>query len=364
MTTPEKAKAALIKKDKQSEQVAIPSTFAGMNSNQIAKVLEMYRLQISNVLPPNITPERILQIITTIIAKNSYIAECTIPSIIGATIQCAIFGFDPSPELGLCYFVPRRNKKTGLKEIQFQLGYKGFIQLAYRSNEMKIIYSHVVFENDSFRYQLGLNPDIQHEPNLENPGIMKAVYAVYKTKSGGVDFAVMSRRQVMQIKAKSDASGSDYSPWNVPAFEGDMWRKTVLKKLLKTAPLSIDDRRNIAVDNAVIYDSSLQQGGHGADITKIEYIEDDNGNGNGEQKQPEPAKEVKPSEKEIFWIEWKDQTNDVIQSKFEELSGKIPGFKWESMLKTKKWDAGLTFDKLTKAQKIEVLWDLKDYVKA
>ena len=70
--------------------------------------------------------------------------------------------------LGQAYLIPFKNK--GVLECQFQLGYKGMLDLAYRSGEVSVIQAHTVYENDMFEYELGLDPKLKQIPAKENRG--------------------------------------------------------------------------------------------------------------------------------------------------------------------------------------------------
>ena len=123
------------------------------------------------------------------------------------------------------------------------------IDLAYRSGEVSIIDAQVVYENDEFDYELGLEPKLKHKPALKNRGNPMLYYAMFRTKSGGFGFQVMSYEDC-QVHAKkySKSYSSDFSPWTNNFDE--MAKKTVLKKALKYAPLS-DFARQLTTDGTV-----------------------------------------------------------------------------------------------------------------
>lgn len=140
------------------------------------------------------------------------------------------------------------NNKTHCSECQFQLGYKGLIDLAYRSGEVSIIQAQVVYEHDSFNYSFGLEPVLKHIPAVSDRGEPTYVYAMFRTKEGGFGFDVMSMdavRTFAQQYSKSFSSG----PWQTN-FE-EMAKKTVLKKVLKYAPLKSDFQRGSALDGTI-----------------------------------------------------------------------------------------------------------------
>lgn len=85
--------------------------------------------------------------------------------------------------------IPYNNK--GVMECQFQIGYKGLIDLSYRNPQMQIISAQAVYENDVFEYELGLNPKLEHRPALEDRGEVRLFYGMFKLVNGGYGFEVM-----------------------------------------------------------------------------------------------------------------------------------------------------------------------------
>ena len=163
-------------------------------------------------------------------------------------MSAAQLGLEPNTPLGQAYILPYQNK--GVLEAQFQLGYKGLIDLAYRSGEVEVVQAHIVFENDEFTCEYGLEPKLTHIPASTNRGIPVKVYAMFKTKSGGYGFEVMSMDDVREhAKKYSKSFGSNYSPWSTN-FE-EMAKKTVLKKCLKYAPLKSDFVKAVVQDETV-----------------------------------------------------------------------------------------------------------------
>ena len=188
---------------------------------------------IAKALPSTITAERFTRMATTAVTLNPDLAKCTPASFIGAMLQAAALGLEPNTPLGQAYLIPYNNYKSGHKEAQFQIGYRGLIELAHRSGELKSIEAHVVYENDEFEYELGLEPKLKHKPAMKNRGKITWVYAIYKLQSGGYGFEVMSVEDINEHRKKY--SKAKTSPWDT-AWEG-MAKKTVIKQALKYAPL-------------------------------------------------------------------------------------------------------------------------------
>ena len=204
--------------------------------------------EIKKALPSVITPERFTRMVLSAISVNPKLGSCTPGSFLGAMMSAAQLGLEPNTPLGQAYILPYMNK--GVLEAQFQLGYKGLIDLAYRSGEVEVIQSHIVYENDEFECNYGLEPTLKHTPAADDRGDPIKVYAMFKTKSGGFGFEVMSMADVRRHAEKySKAYNSGFSPWKTN-FE-EMAKKTVLKRVLKYAPLKSDFVRAVVQDETV-----------------------------------------------------------------------------------------------------------------
>lgn len=210
--------------------------------------IKMMEGEIAKALPSVITPERFTRIVLSALSTTPQLANTTPQSFLGAMMTAAQLGMEPNTPLGQAYLIPFKNNKKGCMETQFQLGYKGLIDLAYRSGEVSVIQAQVVYAGDEFEYSFGLEPKLEHKPAKENRGDATFVYAVFRTKDGGFGFDVMSMADVKEhAKRYSKAYGS--GPWQTN-FE-EMAKKTVLKRVLKYAPLKSDFVRGVAQDETV-----------------------------------------------------------------------------------------------------------------
>lgn len=209
-------------------------------------LLKRMHTQIEKALPSVITPERFTRIALTAYSRNEKLQECTAESFLGSMMQAAQLGVEPNTPLGQAYLIPFRNR--GVMEVQFQLGYRGMIDLAYRSGEVQNIQAHEVYENDTFEYELGLEPKLKHIPALKDRGEVILYYAVFKLTNGGVGFEVMSKEDVEAFaKKKSKTYGT--GPWQSD-FDA-MAKKTLVKRLLKFAPLKSDFVRAVTTDETI-----------------------------------------------------------------------------------------------------------------
>lgn len=206
-------------------------------SRTLKQSINLYQGEIAKALPKAITPERFARMAVTALTTTPKLKDCTEQSFIGAMLQAAQLGLEPNTPLGQAYLIPYENRKAGITECQFQIGYKGIMNLAQRSGEIKNIEAHVVHENDEFEFEYGLNSTLRHVPAMGERGKAVWVYAIYRLINGGYGFEVMSYDEC--LKHGERYSKAYYSgPWQTQPEE--MAKKTMIKKVLKYAPMMSD----------------------------------------------------------------------------------------------------------------------------
>lgn len=217
-------------------------------SMSIQDLIKAMEPEIKRALPQVITPERFTRMALSALNATPKLKECSQMSFLGALMNAAQLGLEPNTPLGQAYLIPYRNK--GQMECQFQIGYKGLIDMVYRNENIQTVQSQCVYENDEFEYELGLEPKLIHKPALKDRGDLILVYALWKSKNGGYGFEVMSREDIDAHARKfSQSFGSSYSPWKTNYEE--MAKKTVIKKCLKYAPLKSDFVRAVSNDETI-----------------------------------------------------------------------------------------------------------------
>ena len=223
----------------------------GSSPTNLKEYIQSKQGEIAKALPRVMTPERFTRIVLSAVSATPQLQECTTISFVSAMMNCAQLGLEPNTPLGQAYLIPFKNNKKGVVECQFQIGYKGLIDIAYRSGDIASIEARVVYTNDDFELEFGLDPTLKHKPCMTGDrGEAIAVYGIFKLTNGGYYFDVMSMDDVKAHAQKySQAYKSGYSPWQTN-FE-EMAKKTVLKKVLKYAPLRTDVMRNITEDGTV-----------------------------------------------------------------------------------------------------------------
>ncbi|MEK4132028.1 recombination protein RecT [Solibacillus sp. FSL W8-0474] len=205
-------------------------------SQQVGAYLEKMMPAIQAVLPKHVTADRMSRIALNVIRTNPKLLECDINSLMGSVMESAKLGLEPGL-MGQAYLIPFKNNKTNTTECQFLIGYKGLIDLVRRSGQVSTIEARVVYENDVFEFEYGLDDKLIHKPTLTDKGAPIAYYAVCKLKDGGSSFIVMSHQEMLQYRDKY-AKSKNFGPW-VSEFEA-MAKKTTLRQLIKYLPISVE----------------------------------------------------------------------------------------------------------------------------
>lgn len=263
---------------------------------------------------------RFISSIVSAVQTTPALQECTNPSILSAALLGEALNLSPSPQLGQFYMVPFDNKKKGVKEAQFQLGYKGYIQLAVRSGYYKRLNVMAIKEGELVRYD-PLNEEI--EVNLIEDDIVReetpttGYFAMFEYENGFKKTMYWSKQKMLSHADKysqafhmnaveSDnsrrqrVSYEDYLKGNYP--KSDEWKyssfwykdfdgmamKTMLRQLIsKWGIMSIDLQTAVDKDMAVIHEDG-----------SAEYVENEQEEENvvAEQELNEVSKEPQDAE--------------------------------------------------------------------
>lgn len=208
--------------------------------------------------------------LTALVANNSKLQECEPMSLMYAGIKATALDLPLDPNLGFAYVIPYKNNKENKTEAQFQIGYKGFVQLAIRSGQFKTINVIEVKEGELTNEDL-LTGEITFK-RADNRDSRKTVgYAAYFMLTNG--FTKMLYMDVSQMQSHASRYSQTYSSKKDYIRESSKWttdfdamaQKTVLKLLLaKYAPLSIEMQNAVKFDQGVIRSE-----------TEVDYVDND-----------------------------------------------------------------------------------------
>lgn len=217
--------------------------------------------QINTVLGDPKRGSRFITSIVSAVNTNPALQECTNQSILSGALLGESLNLSPSPQLGQYYLVPFKDNRNHRTVAQFQLGYKGYIQLAIRSGQYRKLNVLAIKEGELIRYD-PLNEDIEvqliedEEAREQAPTI--GYYAMFEYTNGFRKTLYWSRKK-MQEHAKKYSQGyrrdldkgTAFTFWSKD-FDG-MAYKTMLRQLIsKWGVMSIDLTTAIDSDNAVI----------------------------------------------------------------------------------------------------------------
>lgn len=225
-------------------------------------------------VPQHLSTDRMLRVCSMAVFNTPELGKCDMMSLLGAMLQLASLGLEPNTPLGHAYLIPfkarRKDRDSGrwseYVTVQVVIGYRGLIDLARRSGNMVSIHADVVYEGDDFEFEYGSNMHLRHRPTGtgRNP---QWAYAHASLKDGQA-FEVLPYGKVLNIRNNSqgyraalaakkdhDADPSqnawklktwESSPW--VAHEHEMASKTLIRRIAKYLPMSIEFMRAVDLD--------------------------------------------------------------------------------------------------------------------
>lgn len=233
----------------------------------LAQLIERQKPEIARALPRHMNPDRMARIAVTVLRQTPRLAQCTPESFLGALMTCSQLGLEPGP-LGHAYLVPYK------REVTFIPGYRGLVDLAYRSGQVATVKAQVVYEADEFDFEEGLDAYLKHKRSrAADPGQVIWVYALVKLKDGASNFVVMTVAEVEKIRKRSMAANN--GPW-VTDWEA-MAKKTALKQLSKWMPLSPEFNQAVNHDGSVRTDAISDLVDVKPEFVDGEVVDDDGG---------------------------------------------------------------------------------------
>lgn len=218
--------------------------------------------QLRMALPEHISVEKFQRVVMTAINKNHDLLSGDRQSLFTACVECAQDGLLPdSKEAALVIYsvnIGTKENKNYIKKVQYMPMIKGIYKKAHNSGEVTFLDTHVVFQNDTFDYQLGDSPGLTHKPNIQERGEFIAAYAIARMAGSQQPYIeVMPKSDIDHVRDEASKTAK-YGPWK--NYYGEMARKTVLRRLSKRLPLSSDLSRVIErVDAMHTFESQHDQ---------------------------------------------------------------------------------------------------------
>jgi len=196
---------------------------------------ERFRQEISLALPKHITPERFTRIALTALSRKPKLMECTPASVLKCCMDLSALGLEPDGRRA--HLIPYKNECT------LVIDYKGLIELAKRSGEVKRWRAEIVKERDKFEWE---NGHVSHVINWrEDRGASQCYYSHVTLADGTDDYEVMTLAEVEAIRRRSRSAND--GPW-VTDFD-EMAKKTVMRRHSKRLTLSPEFHDAVAKDD-------------------------------------------------------------------------------------------------------------------
>lgn len=221
----------------------------------------MQRLQ--QAVPRHLSPERMLRVLAMAVYKTPKLRDANMMTLLGAMLACASLGLEPNTPLGHAHLIPFKTRKridgqwTEVTDVNLIIGYKGYIDLARRSGSMVNIHADIVYEGDEFSFEYGTNQHLMHRPIGSREG-RRPVWAYCHVKlKDGEAFEVLPYDEVLRVRdgsqgyqyALSQGKNSNTfqtNPW--VQYEHEMAAKTMVRRIAKMLPLSIEFANAAALD--------------------------------------------------------------------------------------------------------------------
>jgi recombination protein RecT len=199
------------------------------NVSPTESLLQSKRDSIAAVATSGVDVDRLIKQAAIAAIETPQLGNCDRSSLVLSVARVCELGLDLSKTLGQAYLIPYGNKATLI------IGYKGLIELAYRSGRVKMIDAREVRDGDTFSWTGGTSPSVHHEPApLGKRGDLIGVYCIIDMADGARKVEVMDKNEVEAIRRRSRSGNS--GPWQTDYSR--MATKTVIRRACQQLPLS------------------------------------------------------------------------------------------------------------------------------
>lgn len=221
-----------------------------------------------------LTADRMLRLCVMAVKKTPKLAACDPATVLGAMMTSAALGLEPNTVQQQAFLIPyktRRKMPNGqwgdVLECQFQVGYRGFVTLAYRSPRVQRLMAEAIHRGDHFKHRLGTGTFLEFEKTLTDRGELVGAFS-YAQLDGGAEVAcVLPLDEIQKIRSRSETYRTlvravdnaeneserqkaemklAETPWVL--WEDDMAAKSAIKKHAKLLPIASNDALAVAAE--------------------------------------------------------------------------------------------------------------------
>lgn len=247
---------------KQPEQAQAMDN-AVMKPSEFTSFMRDRKDQIVALLGKSIPYERFEMVALMAIQKNRDLLMCIPQSLFYAFREAAKMGLEPDGKHGVITFYDTQNGRVA----KFNPMYQGMLIKVLNDPAIKSISTAVVGVNDEFEYEEGSTPFVKLKRNLKDgSGDLVAAYSLITLTNGAQILEILTRPQAMDIR--NAKKGRDKGVWDGP-FAGEMWRKAVLRRGLKWAPISTETKEAIGDGDEDVVDAGYTEVQHPDNYAQI-----------------------------------------------------------------------------------------------
>ena len=205
---------------------------------------DKFRRDLTAILNKPGQSERFVQVALHALARQPELRECTQASFFAALLRLS--EIDMEPDGYMAHLVPFMNRKTGQRDIQLIIDYKGLVQIIRRSPSIAVIKGNVIHKNDGFLYEEGSSRVFKHVPKfIEGDPVIAAYSFVKFAQIDDWEVDILQLHRIKEVRERSRAK--DSGPWVTDFIE--MAIKTAIRHHAKTLPLRSIERAAVISDD-------------------------------------------------------------------------------------------------------------------
>lgn len=220
-----------------------------------------------------LTPDRMLRLCVMAVKKTPKLAACDPTTVLGAMMTSAALGLEPNTVQQQAFLIPyNTRRKVGgewrdVLECQFQIGYRGFLTLAYRSPQIQVMQADAIHEHDAWDHTLGSQTMLRYSKSLRERGQLIGAFSWARINDQGESACVLPLEELHKIRSRSETYKAlvrsvemaenqkerdkaelklAETPWVM--WEDDMAAKSAIKKHAKMLPIASSDALAVAAE--------------------------------------------------------------------------------------------------------------------
>lgn len=218
-----------------------------------------------------LTPDRMLRLCVMAVKKTPKLAACDPTTVLGAMMTSAALGLEPNTVQQQAFLIPYNSRRkvgsqwVDVLECQFQIGYRGFLTLAYRSPQIQVMQADAIHEHDAWDHTLGSQTMLRYSKFLRERGALIGAFSWARINDQGESACVLPLEEIEKIRGRSETyralmRGVEMAqdeqarnkaelklletPWVM--WADDMAAKSAIKKHAKMLPIASNDALAVA----------------------------------------------------------------------------------------------------------------------